>query len=90
MVACSPSTNSSRWSSPASTNRNGPLCTPIEMRSTTRPRPVTTGPAGLQRRTHPERRAARPLGVTLAFEEQEQRVATELDEVATFVTCHAE
>ena len=40
-------------------------------------------PAGLQRGAHAVCGAAGPLGVIVALEEQEQRVAAELDEIAT-------
>ena len=82
-VAAGPVTISSRCDGPPAKMRwTSPECMPCDIRSVTLPAEVCSAPSELQPAAHAERGAAGALDVVGAVEEQQQRVAAELQQAA--------
>ena len=77
-----PATSSSRWSPRVTKNAHSPLWTPTDMRSLTRTPPSSSRPASRSVLRIPGRRPARALRVAVAVEQEQQRVAAELQQAA--------
>ncbi len=80
-VAAGPSTRSSRVGSPTRNRWMSPEWMPTDIDSLSRPTDVGTAAASRKRHPHLDGRVARAHGVVVASEEEQERIAAELEEV---------